>query len=260
MHATPTISPVLRYQDGPAALDWLTNVLGFEKRSDHRTADGAVVHADLRYGSSVVGVSSAGVSAPGSPWARERQGMYVRVSDPDARHDRAVAAGAEIVSPLTDLDYGSRDFTLRDPGGYLWAFGTYDMGATSDEPSVWQEARYSDPAAALDWLEAALGFRRTLEVPDDQGRLSHAELRMGTSVFMLCPEAAADSPWRDDRFVVQLRVADPDAHGAAAEAAGGRIVARPQTAPYGARFYAARDPEGMLWWVSNYSPAPETLR
>ncbi len=28
-----------------------------------------------------------------------------------------VNAGAEIVSPLTTQDYGSRDFTLRDPGG-----------------------------------------------------------------------------------------------------------------------------------------------
>jgi uncharacterized glyoxalase superfamily protein PhnB len=29
----------------------------------------------------------------------------------------------------------------------------------------------------------------------------------------------------------------------------------PQTAPFGARFYAARDPEGGLWWISNYHPA-----
>jgi len=24
-----------------------------------------------------------------------------------------------------DTDYGSRDFTVRDPEGNLWAFGTY---------------------------------------------------------------------------------------------------------------------------------------
>ena len=27
-----------------------------------------------------------------------------------------------------DTDYGSRDFTVRDPEGNLWAFGTYQLG------------------------------------------------------------------------------------------------------------------------------------
>ena len=30
---------------------------------------------------------------------------------------------------LTDLDYGSRDFSVRDPEGNLWSFGTYRPGA-----------------------------------------------------------------------------------------------------------------------------------
>ena len=47
------------------------------------------------------------------------------VDDVDALHDHAVAAGAEVALELTDTDYGSRDFTLRDPEGNLWAFGTY---------------------------------------------------------------------------------------------------------------------------------------
>jgi uncharacterized glyoxalase superfamily protein PhnB len=36
-----------------------------------------------------------------------------------------VAAGAEVVQPLHDTDYGSRDFAVRDPEGNLWSFGTY---------------------------------------------------------------------------------------------------------------------------------------
>jgi uncharacterized glyoxalase superfamily protein PhnB len=35
------------------------------------------------------------------------------------------AAAAEVALPLTDTDCGSRDFTLRDPEGNPWAFGTY---------------------------------------------------------------------------------------------------------------------------------------
>ena len=50
------------------------------------------------------------------------------VDDPDAHHDRAVAAGAKVVRPLADLDYGSRDDAARDPEGNLWSFGTHRPG------------------------------------------------------------------------------------------------------------------------------------
>ena len=51
--------------------------------------------------------------------------MYVVCDDPDGLFERATAAGAEVVRGLTDQDYGSREFTVRDPEGNLWSFGTY---------------------------------------------------------------------------------------------------------------------------------------
>jgi uncharacterized glyoxalase superfamily protein PhnB len=48
------------------------------------------------------------------------------VPDPDAHHARARAAGAEIVRALSELDYGSREYSARDLEGNLWSFGTYD--------------------------------------------------------------------------------------------------------------------------------------
>jgi uncharacterized glyoxalase superfamily protein PhnB len=253
---------------------------GFEKRSDHRTPDGSVAHADLRFGNSVIGVSSTSTSAPDSPWAQTRQGLYVRVDDPDGYHDRAKAAGAEIVVPLKDMDYGSRDFSLRDVGGKLWGFGTYDMGATDSEPTVYPEMRYGDAAGAVRWLERAIGFTTTMEIsasarnaspassgetapkrphgreggPDRNGDLMHAELRLGQSVLMLGPESPATSEFAGTHQLTHLRVDEPDAHFERTKAAGATVAREPQTAPYGARFYAARDPEGFLWWVSNYAP------
>jgi len=81
----------------------------------------------------------------------------------------------------------------------------------------------------------------------------HAELRFGATVVMLGP-ASASHAWGDTRQVTGLRVDDPDAHHARSKAAGATIVNEPETTPYGARFYAARDPEGFLWWVTNYRP------
>jgi uncharacterized glyoxalase superfamily protein PhnB len=51
--------------------------------------------------------------------------VYVVTDEPDALFVRAEAAGATIVQGLTDEDYGSRGFTIRDPEGVFWSFGTY---------------------------------------------------------------------------------------------------------------------------------------
>ena len=254
MDTTATICPVLRYQDGPAALEWLERAFGFEKHSEHRTPEGLVAHADLRLGPSAIGVSSAGAAPPDSAWAKVRHAVYVQVDNPDAVHDRAKAAGADIVMPLTDMDYGSREFSMRDLDGHLWGFGTYRMAAGDAEPEIWPELRYRDAAAAVAWLERALGLVCAVQIPDDRGKVMHAELRLGRAVLMLGPQTPG-SEWSDATQVTSLRVRDPDAHFTRARAAGAQVVREPATTPYGARFYAARDPEGFLWWVTDYLPA-----
>ena len=50
------------------------------------------------------------------------------MSDPDALHARARDAGHDVVEPPTERDYGSREFTVRDPDGRIWTFGTYRPG------------------------------------------------------------------------------------------------------------------------------------
>jgi len=63
-----------------------------------------------------------------SPFAQRKPGndsVYVVCDEPDALFERATNAGATVVQGLTDADYGSRGFTVRDPEGNLWSFGTY---------------------------------------------------------------------------------------------------------------------------------------
>ena len=43
---------------------------------------------------------------------------YLVVDDVDAAHDRAAAAGAEVLKPLTDEPWGMREFSLRSPDGH----------------------------------------------------------------------------------------------------------------------------------------------
>ena len=71
--------------------------------------------------------------------------LYLSSTTPTPAYDRARAAGAEIVRGLTDHDYGSREFTARDPEGNLWSFGTYRPAA----PSASAGAVRASPARAL---------------------------------------------------------------------------------------------------------------
>jgi uncharacterized glyoxalase superfamily protein PhnB len=124
---SPNIFPALRYRDAPAAIDWLVDVLGFEKQLVVDGGEGRIAHAQLKFGPGIVMLGSGGESeeydrvAPGPGGSA----IYVYVEDVDGHHERAAAAGAEIVWEPRDEDYGGRGYGLRDPEGNVWSFGSY---------------------------------------------------------------------------------------------------------------------------------------
>jgi uncharacterized glyoxalase superfamily protein PhnB len=122
------VSPFIYYEDPAAALEWLREAFGFEEHAVHRADDGSIAHAELRLGSGIVmpgAPAGLGMKSP-RQLGGTNQGNYVVVEDPDAHCERARAAGAEIVQEPTNRDYGSREYTARDPEGNLWGFVTYD--------------------------------------------------------------------------------------------------------------------------------------
>ncbi|MDO3625462.1 VOC family protein [Mucilaginibacter sp. BT774] len=46
--------------------------------------------------------------------------MGLMVADPDAVMEKAIAAGATVISPMQDYDYGYRQGDIRDPFGHQW--------------------------------------------------------------------------------------------------------------------------------------------
>jgi uncharacterized glyoxalase superfamily protein PhnB len=124
----PRIFPTLRCRDADAMIRWLTEVLGFVEHAVHR-ADGAVVHAELAVGTSLVMLGQARDgdydALVGDLRGRRTDAVYIAVDDADAIHARVVASGARIEMELTQTDYGSREFACRDPEGNLWSIGTY---------------------------------------------------------------------------------------------------------------------------------------
>lgn len=124
-----TIFPALRYTDAKAAINWLCTAFGFERHAVYESGD-AIEHAELRLGDSILMLGSKReTSGFQIRTPSEANGvtttLYVCVADADAQHDRAARAGAKIIRPLTDTDYGSREFSCLDPEGHVWSFGTY---------------------------------------------------------------------------------------------------------------------------------------
>jgi uncharacterized glyoxalase superfamily protein PhnB len=136
-----TIVPSLRYRNALAAIDWLIRAFGFEKQAVYLGPDNntTVMHAQLTFGNGMVMLGSVDngseasklTAQPDEIGLRETKGIYLIVSDADAVHATAKAAGAEMVLDIRDMDYGGRAFTCRDLEGHLWSIGTYDPWAAA---------------------------------------------------------------------------------------------------------------------------------
>jgi uncharacterized glyoxalase superfamily protein PhnB len=129
----PTIVPFIAYENPGAAMDWLGTAFGFEPHHVEFSPAREVFHAEMRCGDAIVMLESAAetrrwgmrpskeLGGPGG------QGTYVYVANVDDHYRRALAAGAAIVMPLEDMEYGAREYAVRDPEGNLWCFGTYQF-------------------------------------------------------------------------------------------------------------------------------------
>jgi uncharacterized glyoxalase superfamily protein PhnB len=129
MSTRPTLYPYMQYRDAPAAIAWLEKAFGFRTVATHPDGNGGIAHAELGYGNGMIMLGTRRdnglpMTMPGEAGGNT-QGVYVVVKDADAVYARAQAAGAEVVMSIRDTDYGSRDFSVRDPEGHLWSFGTY---------------------------------------------------------------------------------------------------------------------------------------
>jgi uncharacterized glyoxalase superfamily protein PhnB len=133
-YAAKNIYSVLRYRDAHAAIDFLCDAFGFERHAVYESDDGVVEHAQLAHGSGMVMLSTERDDDARGFGEHAGQGwVYVVVDDPDGHHDRAKTAGATIIRELEDQDYGSRDYSAKDPEGNIWSFGTYDPATASVE-------------------------------------------------------------------------------------------------------------------------------
>ena len=127
----------LRYDDAPAAIDWLCDALGFERNLVVPGEGNTIVHAQLTLGDGMIMLGSHPHEGefgevqkpPRFTGGRVTSSAYLVVDDPDAHYERAVAKGAKVIDPLEDKEHGGRGYTCSDPEGNVWSVGDYDPWA-----------------------------------------------------------------------------------------------------------------------------------
>ncbi|MET9686608.1 VOC family protein [Streptomyces coeruleorubidus] len=105
-----------------------------------------------------------------------------------------------------------------------------------------------DTAGLIDYLKEAFDAEETARVVGDDGRIGHAEVRIGDSIVM-----PFDAPphWPPTPAFLRLYVEDADAAHHRAVAAGGTSVTEVTHLFFGDRVGRVRDPLGNLWWLQS---------
>jgi PhnB protein len=131
----PDVIPMLSYENGTAALDWLARVFGFIELERMVTPEGILAHGEMQAGDGIIMLATPSQDYQSPKKHREKcaaakawsvapwivDGVLVYVDDVDQHFTRAKTEGAAILSGLEDGPPGRR-YRAEDFEGHRWMF------------------------------------------------------------------------------------------------------------------------------------------
>ena len=131
-----TVTPYLAVDNAAEAIEWYQKALGAKERGRMEAPGGAIGHAEIEIGDSVVMLSDPFPQASTKP-PKELGGtsmsVFMYVEDVDAAVKEAVDAGATVLMEVADQFWGDRFGTIQDPFGHTWSIATHVEDVTSEE-------------------------------------------------------------------------------------------------------------------------------
>ncbi|CAN5454361.1 VOC family protein [soil metagenome] len=116
-----SLSPYLMVADAEATIAFATEVFGAVEIARHPGPGGRIMHAELRFGDSVLMLAQASSAWPALPVH-----LHLYVSDVDACHARAIAAGARsLQEPVRKGDPDRRGGFVAPDGIVTWWVATH---------------------------------------------------------------------------------------------------------------------------------------
>jgi uncharacterized glyoxalase superfamily protein PhnB len=131
-----TVTPHLVCEGAAEAIEFYKTAFGAQEVARLPGPNGKLMHAAVRIGDSTVMLvddfpdyGSRGPKAlTGSPVM-----IHLYVEDADAFADRAVAAGAKLTMPVSEMFWRDRYGQLEDPFGHRWSVATHVRDASPEE-------------------------------------------------------------------------------------------------------------------------------
>jgi len=145
-----TLTPHLVVKGAGKAIDFYKKAFGAEELVRMAAPDGkSILHADLKIGDSHVFLADevpnmdcrGPESIGGTPVT-----IHMYVEDADATFGQALAAGAKVKMPLSDMFWGDRYGVLADPFGHAWSIATHKEDLTPQEIRKRAQAACSEAA------------------------------------------------------------------------------------------------------------------
>ena len=133
--STPAVVPMISYEDGIAALEWLRSAFGFRETARLTTPDGKLSHGEMEAGNGLIMLASPTpeyrspkrhreVCEQARKWSTVPwiiDGVLVYVNNLDRHFERAKTAGATILSAIEEGPPGRR-YRAEDLEGHRWFF------------------------------------------------------------------------------------------------------------------------------------------
>ena len=251
-----TVTPYLTVANVHEEIEFITKVFGAEGRMYGLGSAGGF-HSEYKIGDSMLMIGGGG---EGSAWKGSPMpaALHLYVESVDDVYQRAVSAGATVLMPPTDQDYGERGAAIQDAGGNHWYI------ATSNGPQYIPEGvpnlmPFFNPRGAprmIEFMKQAFQAEEIAVYQSPDGIVQHAKIRIGDSVVEM---GEAHGQWQPRPMVFMLYVEDCDAWYARAMKAEGAVsVGEPADQPYGDRVAAVKDPFDNLWYIGTHIEAKKS--
>ncbi len=114
-----TVTPYIVVQDPPGLIDYIASALDGKERLRMADEDGAIMHAEVEIGDSVVMIGGASDEFP-----PKTAMLYIYTPDVDALYKQAMQAGGESLREPEDQAYSDRSAAVRDAWGNEWWLAT----------------------------------------------------------------------------------------------------------------------------------------
>ncbi|MGH3442758.1 MAG: VOC family protein [Nitriliruptorales bacterium] len=124
-----TVTPYLLVQSAEKLINFVKRAFDAKETVRMSMPDGAIGHAEVRLGDSVIMLSEA----QGGEYKPMPTGIYLYVENCDATYKRALEAGAISVMQPTDQFYGDRSASIKDQFGNHWYIATHIEDLSKEE-------------------------------------------------------------------------------------------------------------------------------